>query len=124
MADEEESLVPPALARMPSEIVGRPPLRRRSPPIASEDELSDNELDELERQLASTAAKTARAAMAAVGCVSGDDGDGDGDCNVANGIETLVTGHEGRQKRERQFFSFALAKLRHFLCVDALLCAT
>ncbi|KAI6171911.1 JNK-interacting protein 1 [Aphelenchoides besseyi] len=46
---DDENIPPPAI---PSNIAAPRALRRRSPPIASEDELSDSEISELERQLA------------------------------------------------------------------------
>ncbi|CAD5213668.1 unnamed protein product [Bursaphelenchus xylophilus] len=48
MADDETAPVSIPIAKVP-----KPVLRRRSPPIASEDELSESEISELERQLAS-----------------------------------------------------------------------
>jgi hypothetical protein len=52
MADDE--LIPQSLVEIvqPSRVPARPAPRRRSPPIASEDELTDSEISELERQLA------------------------------------------------------------------------
>lgn len=54
MADDETVPSSVRSSRRP-----RPALRRRSPPIASEDELSDSEISELERKLAASHSSSA-----------------------------------------------------------------